>query len=62
MLYQLGNVIMMNRGDTFEFSVNIYDVNEEDHVYKLRDDDAVYFGILDPNQAFENALVKKKLH
>lgn len=55
------NIIAINRGDTFEFSVTIADASSETGIYTLRDNDAIYFGLMDPNQQFENALVKKKI-
>lgn len=54
------NIIVMNRGDTFTFDLTIYDDNEEDNRYKLKENDALYFGIMDPHQPFEFALVRKK--
>lgn len=54
------NIIVINRGDTYEFTLNIEDENSATGVYKLIDDDTVYFGIMDPHQPFEDALVKKR--
>lgn len=54
------NIIVMNRGDSYPFNFYIEDDNSQDGVYHLKDDDAVYFGIMDPHQMFENALVRKK--
>ena len=51
------NIITLTRGDTYSFELNIDDHGEN---YQLTGDDTVYFGIMDPNQRFEDALVKKK--
>lgn len=52
------NIITINRGDSFEFIVNI--VDNQGNPYTMRNNDAVYFGIMDINQPFENAIIKKK--
>ena len=54
------NVIIMNRGDTYEFELSIADENSSTGEYQLQGNDAIYFGIMDPHQQFENALVRKK--
>lgn len=54
------NIIVMNRGDTYEFTLSINDENSLDGRYRLKDEDALYFGIMDVRQPFENALVRKK--
>jgi hypothetical protein len=56
----LNNIIVMNRGDTYEFDLTISDENAIDGRYRLCGDDAVYFGLMDPGQPFETALVRKK--
>lgn len=56
----INNQIIMNRGDSFDFDLTIADENAEDGRYKLQGDDAVYFGIMDPGQPFELAIVRKK--
>ena len=53
----LNNIIIMTRGDTYEFSLNMTDETGE---YTLQDNDVVYFGIMDPGQPFERALVRKR--
>jgi hypothetical protein len=45
-------MIILNRGDTYEFTVSLED-------YNLIGDDTIYFGIMDPHQPFEEAIVKK---
>lgn len=54
------NIIIINRGDTFKFTIHIEDLNTPSGYYHLKDDDALYLGIMDPHQMFENALVRKK--
>lgn len=47
----------MTRGDTYSFDVNITDETGE---YFLQGTDTLYFGIMDPGQPFEHALVRKR--
>jgi hypothetical protein len=47
-------MIVLNRGDTYEFDLTI------DDGYRLQEDDTVYMGIMDPHHPFEAALVKKR--
>lgn len=54
------NIITLNRGDTYEFDLTIHDENSENGRYRLTGNDAVYFGVMDPNQPFEDALLRKK--
>ena len=54
------NVIIMNRGDTFKFDLTLNDNASADGRYHLKEDDALYLGIMDPHQPFEVALVRKK--
>lgn len=56
----LNNIIVLNRGDTYEFDLTIADEASIDGRYKLRGDDALYLGIMDPGQPFEEALIRKK--
>ena len=56
----LNNIIMLNRGDTYEFDLTIDDATSADGRYHIQGDDTVYFGIMDPHQPFEEALVKKR--
>lgn len=53
------NIITINRGDTYNFDLTIYD-DSLDGRYTLQDDDVLYFGLMDPRQKFEDALVKKR--
>ena len=54
------NIIMLNRGDTYEFDLTISDDTSVDGRYHIQGDDTIYFGIMDPHQPFEEALVKKR--
>jgi hypothetical protein len=54
------NVIVLNRGDTYEFDIIIEDDSSLDGRYYLQGDDTVYFGLMNPKQPFEEAIVKKK--
>lgn len=54
------NMIILNRGDTYEFDLTIDDDASSDGRYHIQGDDTIYFGIMDPHQPFENALVKKR--
>ncbi len=56
----LNNIIVMNRGDSYEFDLTITGADTLDGRYRLIEDDAVYFGLMDPGQPFERALVRKK--
>ena len=53
------NIIKMNRGDTYEFNLSIDDEGSENGKYLLQGNDTVYFGLMEPNSAFEQSLVKK---
>ena len=56
----LNNIIVMNRGDSYEFDLTISGADTTDGRYRLMEEDAVYFGLMDPGQPFEQALVRKK--
>ena len=57
----LNNIIVLNRGDSYEFDLTINDETSNDGRYHLKGDDAVYLGIMDPGQTFEEALIRKKV-
>lgn len=59
-MQETNNIILMNRGDTYEFDLTIADDSSETGRYHLKGDDTIYFGIMDPGQPFETALVRKK--
>ncbi|MBP5467688.1 MAG: hypothetical protein J6Z11_00420 [Candidatus Riflebacteria bacterium] len=54
------NIIVLNRGDSFNFDLTIHDENAENGRYRLQGDDVLYFGLMDPGQPFEIALVRKR--
>ena len=56
----LNNIIVMNRGDTYEFDLTINDDSSIDNMYHLQGDDVVYLGIMRPHQPFETAIVRKR--
>lgn len=57
----LNGIIRVNRGDSFSFPVlvNIGNNLIKD-VYMLNESDALYVGVMEANQPFECALIKKK--
>ena len=52
-------IIKINRGDSYEFSVNIPDKDDATKNYILTSRDAVYFALLCPHQRFEDAILIK---
>jgi hypothetical protein len=54
------NEFTMIRGDSFSYSIKInsgtplYPI-----IYNLSENDKLYVGIMEPNQSFENAIIKK---
>jgi hypothetical protein len=54
------NVIVLNRGDSYDFDLTINLGDSTTERYILQGDDVVYFGVMDPGQPFEEALVKKR--
>lgn len=56
----VNDIIVMNRGDSLDFDVTIYDDNSETGYYYLQPGDVVYFRIMLPHQPFEEAIFKKE--
>lgn len=55
------NIIELNRGDTFTSELNLNAGTDLNPVqYVLKDGDELYLGVMEPNQPFENAIIKKK--
>ena len=55
-------IISMSKGDSWKTSIFInVGTALEPAPYNLRDGDHVYFGVMEPNQPFKDALVCKKL-
>ena len=53
--------VQLHRGDTFSLDCTIYSGNNLDRkLYKIDEKDEIYFALLEPNQIWEDALVKKK--
>ena len=54
-------IVTVNRGDSFELPITLNIGSSVKHVeYTLTDDDVLYLGIMEPNQPFETALIRKK--
>ena len=53
-------LITMNRGDTgvLEFNINLGTAVCQD-IYDMKEGDFIYFGLLEPNQKWERAILKK---
>ena len=53
-------IIHLLRGDTYESPIIInLGTKLKPDIYTLNDNDKLYFGLMEPNKAFENAIVKK---
>lgn len=55
------NIIYLYRGDSFckPILINV-GTKLKPIYYKLTDQDTLYFGLMEPNKAFEDAIIKKK--
>lgn len=54
-------IVTVNRGDSFEFPVTLNigtSIDREEYI--LTGSDVLYMGIMEPNQPFETALIRKK--
>ena len=58
-MYQVldNGIITLTRGDTFNYTFSLKDDVGEQII--LTEDDNIYFGICEPNQLWEDAIVKK---
>lgn len=54
----LNNIIKIPRGDTYIFTVPIED--EAGEPYVIKPNDAVYFGLMEPNKPFEEPILAKR--
>ena len=55
-------MIVMTRADTWETSIFVNIGTKIDPVaYELKDEDILYFGVMEPNQPFDDALICKKI-
>ena len=52
-------IIKINRGDSFEFYINVTEKNDDTRKYLLKTKDVVYFALLYPHQRFEDAVILK---
>lgn len=54
-------IVTVNRGDSFELPVMLHTGHTMAPIsYSLQPEDVVYLGIMEPNQPFETAIVRKK--
>ena len=54
-------IITLDRGDSFVMPILINEGTKLSPVYRpLRDTESLYLGLMEPNQAFEDAVLKKK--
>ena len=54
-------IITVNRGDSFRLPLMLnYGTNLEPLKYQMSRESFVYFAVMEPNQPFENALIRKK--
>ena len=55
-------MITMNRGDTWDTEIYVNVGTELQPIpYTLKEDEYVYFGVMEPNQPFEFALIRKRI-
>lgn len=53
-------IITVNRGDSFSFPLTInFGTQLSPDTYGMQEHDKVYFAVMEPNQPFETALIKK---
>lgn len=63
-MFRIGNngIVTVNRGDSFDLPVTLQTGTAlQPQVYELQENDCLYLGIMEPNQPFEVAIVRKKL-
>ena len=53
------NIIKVNRGDSYEFTVRVPDKENNSKSYILTGTDAIYFALCYPHQRFEDAIFIK---
>jgi len=62
-LIKKDHVITMTRGDYVSFKIELKSGNFPfETKYKLEEGDILFFGLMEPNQPFEKAILKKELH
>ena len=52
-------IVKINRGDSYEFFINVTDKYNESQKHLLTTNEVVYFALLYPHQRFEDALLIK---
>ena len=52
-------IIKINRGDSFEFTINVTELTNSDETYLLASNEAIYFALMYPHQPFEKAFLLK---
>ena len=52
-------IIKINRGDSFDFEINVSEKNNINKVHLLNSNEAIYFALLYPHQRFEEAIILK---
>lgn len=52
-------IIKINRGDSFEFTINIPEKADKSKNYLLTNQDAIYFALMFPHQPFEKSFLVK---
>ena len=54
-------IVTVNRGDSFELPITLkIGSSMSSNFYKLTSEDTLYLGIMEPNQRFEDAVIRKK--
>ena len=54
-------IITVNRGDSFEFPLTLNIGSSINRIeYQLAETDVLYLGVMEPNQPFETAILRKK--
>lgn len=54
------NIIVLTRGDTFDFDITIYDELYGSYFNTAQDGDIIQFRLMFPNQPYEEAILKKE--
>lgn len=55
--------LVLNRGDSHIFDITVLEIPKgyiSGSEYHMQGDDTIYFGVMDPHQPFEDALIRKK--
>lgn len=61
-LIKKDKVITMNRGDYLSLKIELKSGKfPHEEKYSVQEDDIIFFGLMEPNQPFERAILKKEL-